>query len=149
MKVQRQAFTLVEILVALAILAILGVVTVLIINPAQRLSDADQAKITQDMTVAADALQLYLVDNLGRTPPRDGGGSSQVETRNWVQTQNIDLNTCGGDYQLSQYDDAISGTYIPYDIMEEIEHSYRVVFINTGGFFICREDSDPLDYIIK
>jgi len=144
----KPAFTLTEILVGIAILAIIGVVTVVIFNPGSRLDSAGQTKETQDLDTAADALQLYIVDNIGQIPLRDGGGSSQVVSRNWVQTQNIDLNQCLGNYQLAQYDDALRGTYIPYEIMEAIEHSYRVMFIDTGGFFICREDSDPLVYLL-
>ena len=143
----KPAFTLVEIIVAVAIISIIGLITVVIINPGARLGSADQTKATQDMATAANGLQLYLVDSLGQTPLRDGGGASQVQNRSWIQA-GIDANQCVGDYQLSQYDNVLSGTYIPYEIMESIEHSYRVVFITTGGFFICREGSDPLDYIV-
>jgi prepilin-type N-terminal cleavage/methylation domain-containing protein len=76
--IQKQAaFTLVEILIVIAILAILAVVTFVVINPAQRINDANDARIREDVNAIANAISLYVVDNTGQEPVQDATAAAE------------------------------------------------------------------------
>lgn len=69
----RKAFTLVELLIVIAILAVLSVVVFVIINPGQRIADARNATVRNDAQTVQKAFELYAVDNGGAFPDTDAG----------------------------------------------------------------------------
>ena len=66
------AFTLVELLVVIGILAILLTVTLVAINPTVQFKSAREAKRTADATMLLDSLTQYVIDEKGENPfPHD------------------------------------------------------------------------------
>lgn len=70
---KKSAFTLVEILIVIAILAILAVVTFVVINPAQRINDANDTVRREDIQAILSSVTLYAVDNAGTLPTYNSG----------------------------------------------------------------------------
>ena|SRR3989344_2176865 len=65
---QPNGFTLIEILVALTILAILAVSVFVALNPAQRLKDAKDTRRAGDVDSILSAIHQSIVDNKGTMP---------------------------------------------------------------------------------
>lgn len=86
---KRSAFTLVEILIVIAILAILAVVTFVVINPAARINDANDAKRREDVQAILSAMSLYSVDNGGDTPTYDTGDALPTVTTSNIMTTGV------------------------------------------------------------
>jgi prepilin-type N-terminal cleavage/methylation domain-containing protein len=70
----RRGFTLIEILVVMAIVAILAAVTVLALNPAEILRKSRDASRISDLSTLNNALVRYLSDVV--SPDLDGGWNS-------------------------------------------------------------------------
>lgn len=62
----RKGFTLLELLLVIAIIAILAGLIIFNLNPAQRLSDTNNAKVRSDVEAIASATALYIMDKQGR-----------------------------------------------------------------------------------
>ncbi len=71
-----KGFTLLELLIVIAILAVLATITVLILNPNQLLKNSRNAKRISDLEVINKALQNYNLDN-GAYPDTNGKWRSQ------------------------------------------------------------------------
>lgn len=63
-----KGFTLIELIIVIAVIALLAAATFVAINPAKRVGDAQDAQRWQDITAIADAYQAYLADNAGNLP---------------------------------------------------------------------------------
>lgn len=61
----RKGFTLIELLVVIGILAVLLAITLIAVNPAQNLKDADDTKRRSDINAILNAVSQYMVDNNG------------------------------------------------------------------------------------
>lgn len=68
MKNKNQGFTLIELIIVIAVIALLAAATFVAINPAKRVGDAGDATRWQDLTAIADAFQAYLADNNSSLP---------------------------------------------------------------------------------
>jgi prepilin-type N-terminal cleavage/methylation domain-containing protein len=68
MKNKNLGFTLIELIIVIAVIALLAAATFVAINPAKRVGDAGDATRWQDLTALADAFQAYLADNNGTLP---------------------------------------------------------------------------------
>lgn len=64
----RRGFTLIELLVVIGILAVLLAITLIAVNPAQNLQDADDTKRRSDVNAILNAVSQYMVDNNGIAP---------------------------------------------------------------------------------
>ena len=64
-KPQRDGFTLVELLIVIAILAILAAAVVIIINPGEMMAEARDGQRTSEIKSVSDALNLFVLDNPG------------------------------------------------------------------------------------
>ncbi|MDP4010842.1 MAG: type II secretion system protein [Candidatus Roizmanbacteria bacterium] len=64
----RKGFTLIELLVVIGILAVLLAITLIAVNPAQNLQDADDTKRRSDVNAILNAVSQYMVDNNGVAP---------------------------------------------------------------------------------
>ncbi|NLD48735.1 MAG: prepilin-type N-terminal cleavage/methylation domain-containing protein [Clostridiaceae bacterium] len=72
MKKQNQkGFTLIEILVVIAILGILAVVTLVALNPVKRFQDARNSRRREDVNAVLQAVSVYTIDNAGDFPTID------------------------------------------------------------------------------
>lgn len=64
----KKAFTLVELLIVIAILAVLATVVFVVINPGQRINEATDTKLRQETEAMQKAFELYAIDNGGEYP---------------------------------------------------------------------------------
>jgi len=58
-----KSFTLVELLIVIAILAVLAAAVVIVLNPAELLAQARDGQRSSDMKTVSDALSLFVIDN--------------------------------------------------------------------------------------
>lgn len=72
----KKGFTLIELLVVIGILAVLLAITLIAVNPAQNLEDADDIKRKSDVNAILNAVNQYMVDNSGALP----GGITATST---------------------------------------------------------------------
>lgn len=89
-KNKTQGFTLIEILVVVALIAILAAVTIVAINPAKNFGDTRNAQRSADVAAILDAVTQYLatsgntlsglgtIPNCSGTPAAIGTGSGNV-----------------------------------------------------------------------
>src|SRR4030042_3018006 len=68
---KRKSFTLIEIMIVIAILAIIATLVVVAINPTKRFGQARDAQRKQDLGALKNALEEYLVDH-GSYPSTGG-----------------------------------------------------------------------------
>ncbi len=64
----RAGFTLIEMLLVMAILAILAAVVIVAINPAKQFGDAQNTQRRSDVKAILSAVQQYALDNRGALP---------------------------------------------------------------------------------
>jgi prepilin-type N-terminal cleavage/methylation domain-containing protein len=65
----KKGFTLLEILLVIGLIAALAVIVVVALNPAQRFNEARNSRRLSDIESILSAVQQYMVDNKGATPP--------------------------------------------------------------------------------
>jgi type IV pilus assembly protein PilA len=65
---QEEGFTLIEVLLVVAIIAILAGVVILAVNPTKQLGDARNATREENVTTILDAVYQYEIDNNGNLP---------------------------------------------------------------------------------
>ncbi len=134
----RSAFTLVEILVVIAILAILAVVTFVIINPVQRINQANDATAREDIQSILEATSLYSVDNSGARPTYDLSGTSTplpTVTAATVMTAGVDVTLIEG----------LSPTYIT----TIPSNGYRIGVLSSGAVMIGATLSDATVFTVS
>lgn len=72
----NKGFTLIEILLVIAIMAILAAIVIIAINPAKQLGEAQNAQRRSDVRTILDAVIQYSIDNDGTLPPGIPVGST-------------------------------------------------------------------------
>ena len=75
-KSQQQGFTLIEVLLVVAIIAILAGIVILAINPTKQLGDTRNAQRQADVTTILNAVYQYSIDNQGNLP----GSATNIPT---------------------------------------------------------------------
>lgn len=65
---KNAGFTLIELIIVIAIIALLAAATFVAVNPAKRIGDANNAQRWSDIVAIADAYVTYLADNSGTNP---------------------------------------------------------------------------------
>lgn len=68
MKIKPQGFTLIEVLLVIAILAILASITIMAINPGLQLAKARDSQRSADVHTILNAIHQYALDNEGTFP---------------------------------------------------------------------------------
>lgn len=75
----QYAFTLIELLIVIVIIATLAVVVFVALNPAQRIKDARDARRTSDVETILNAIHTSIVDNKGSYPSGLSAGMSETQ----------------------------------------------------------------------
>ena len=76
-KSSQRGFTLLEVLLVVAIIAILAGIVIIAINPSKQLGESRNAQRSADVTTILNAVYQYALDNNGNVPT--GIGASAVE----------------------------------------------------------------------
>jgi type IV pilus assembly protein PilA len=74
----RKGFTLIELLVVIGILAVLLAITLIAVNPAQNIQDAEDTQRRSDVTQILNAVSQYVVDNNGAVPAGITGTAAEI-----------------------------------------------------------------------
>jgi len=81
---KQKGFTLIELIIVVAIIALLAAATFVAVNPAKRIGDAQNAQRWADVTAIADAFATYMADNNGSTATSSYDGSGSLETNTFM-----------------------------------------------------------------
>lgn len=125
-KMQKKGFTLVELIIVVAIIALLAAATFVAINPAKRIGEANDAQRWSDITAIADAWATYVAENNGTVPTTSaaclgGGGNANcmISTYNGAtSTGNADSACASTTVGTIWLDPLVDGGYIgtiPFD----------------------------------
>ncbi len=74
-----KGFTLIELIIVVAIIGLLAASAFVAVNPGKRVGDASDAKRWSDITAIADAIAHYSVDNTGSLPSAVSSASANTE----------------------------------------------------------------------
>lgn len=78
---KQSGFTLIELIIVIAIIALLAAATFVAVNPAKRIGDANNAQRWADVTAIADAWMKYIVDNNGTNVTSSSCVSDELNCR--------------------------------------------------------------------
>ncbi len=131
----QSGFTLIEILLVMALLAALATIVLIAINPAQKFKQQRDTQRTTDVANIAGAVQQYYVDHQGQLP-----AGITTTAQNIAKTGGIDLcSTLVPSYLVILPRDPDTGSYTDcsaydtkYSIKKESATSDRVVVSATG-----------------
>lgn len=93
----RNGFTLIEVLLVIAMLAILAAVVIIAINPAKQFGEAQNAQRRSDVASILDAVHQYGLDNQGALPNESITSAASCDTavddicRSGVECDGINL----------------------------------------------------------
>ena len=73
-----KGFTLIELIIVIAIISLLAAATFVAVNPARRVGNAQDATRYQDLMAIADAYQTYLADNNSTPPTNTSDGTTYM-----------------------------------------------------------------------
>ncbi len=68
----KKGFTLIELIIVIAVIALLAAATFVAVDPAKRIGQARDAQRWQDVTAIADAIKMYMADNATTYPTSTG-----------------------------------------------------------------------------
>lgn len=143
---EKKGFTLIELIIVIAIIALLAAATFVAVNPARRVGNAQDATRYQDLMAIADAYQTYLADNnsvLPTTTYFTNGLTYMIATT--TPTGANTPYTCNGSSTANRFivlDNLISGGYIG-KMPTDPRYTYAEDTWSTM-YWLYREDSGKL-----
>lgn len=99
----QKGFTLLEVLLVVAILGILAAIVIVAINPNKQLAAARNAQRQADVNTVLNGVYQYAIDNNGQVPSSIRNGAQNV-------CADLDSNNCSGLVDLTVLTD--NGTYL-------------------------------------
>jgi prepilin-type N-terminal cleavage/methylation domain-containing protein len=97
LKNNRSGFTLLEVLLVVAIIAILAGIVILAINPSKQLGDTRNTQRKADVNTILNAVYQYTIDNSGTLPP------TISTTTTAICLSSISTSSCSGLVNLTDY----------------------------------------------
>ncbi len=121
----RKAFTLIELLISIGIIAVLAAIVIVAISPTKQIGDARNAQRRSDVNTILNAVYQYMLDHEGNPPQDVTTADKQICKMNAVSCHNgISLR-------------ALSGTYIP-----DLPSDPTAEATGTGtNYFLYRNDA--------
>ena len=129
LKQEQQGFTLIEVLLVVAIIAILAGIVILAINPNKQLGDTRNAQRQSDINTLLNATYQYSVDNQGNLPSGITSTPTDVCTTGAGScTGLVDLTvlTTAGKYIVSTPKDPKTGTTTDTHYQISVDANNRV-----------------------
>jgi len=91
LKNNKKGFTLLEILLVIALIAILASIVIIAINPSKQLADGRNAQRRSDVNTILNAVYQYAIDNTGTIPATITGTAAGICKTGGTCTGLIDL----------------------------------------------------------
>ena len=132
-----QGFTLIELIIVVAIIGLLAASAFVAVNPGKRVGDASDAKRWADITAIADAISHYSVDNTGSLP--SAVSSAAADTTYMI-------NVAGGSGTGSETCDTITNSDNKRDISTGIIPTYLPTMPRDPDVTIVEADADGIGY---
>ncbi|MDP2812312.1 MAG: prepilin-type N-terminal cleavage/methylation domain-containing protein [bacterium] len=137
---KKSGFTLIELIIVVAIIALLAAATFVAVNPARRIHEANDAQRWADITAIADAWATYVADNSGNNAT--SSPYCITENRNcMISTKGGATSTVGNDGGCASttsgtiwLDPLVTNGYLG-DIPYDPGLSGTVTATNTGYYF--------------
>ncbi len=144
-KFKKAGFTLVELLIVIAVISILAAVAFVAIDPATRINEAQDSERWSAVNAVMDAFLEYTIDN-------DGSYISGVDsdgTVHMVSTSNDSCSTCGVD-QCTDFSALTSSGYIanlPTDPDGWSEGTGYSLMVDTNGIVTVTSCGNEVDTV--
>lgn len=144
-----KGFTLIELIIVIAVIALLAAATFVAINPAKRVGDANNAKRWSDITAIADAYNAYLADNSGTNPtttpaPTAGVTYSIATTTGGDGNLAICGSSTGNNTTTAQYIDLAALVTAGYIGQVPTDPSYVATDSYNTGYYFYRESTGKM-----
>ncbi len=94
----NSGFTLIEILLVVAAIAILAGIVILAINPNKQLGETRNAQRRSDVNTILNAVYQYSIDNNGSLPTAIVSSTCASVTTNEICRTGVSTSTCSGSY---------------------------------------------------
>ena len=133
---KTKAFTIIELLIVMAIIGILATVMMIVTNPGRQLAKARDTDRQSDLFAILSAVYQYSTEHSGELPDTDG----DPETSNFP-TEPTCIGTGGGCYNLGSAgeDDTIVPVYIP-----QMPYDPKTGESSDTDYFIWVDENDRL-----
>ncbi|HKU18839.1 MAG TPA: type II secretion system protein [Candidatus Saccharimonadales bacterium] len=106
----QKGFTLLEVLLVVAIIAILAGIVIIAINPGKNLGDARNSQRSADVNTIINGTYQYILDNNGNLPPVGGRTGAVAITTTATEICSTSASTCTGLVDLNVL--TTSGKYL-------------------------------------
>jgi len=136
---KKGGFTLIELIIAVGIIALLAAISVVAINPAKRIGQSNDSQRWADLTAISKAVELYTADN--GTLPSDFAVTNIAQGEKLVLCSSAASLTCDGQTEacLVVNDTDFLGSYLP-DLPIDPDKST----ITDTGYYVTRGGGDNL-----